>query len=182
VGRGRPVESTEHEHDDGERGGVITGRSYEPQLRALLEKMAPMQRGDLVTRATLAEWSGEAVDGHRMNGLIAALRKRLLKDRGIKLACERYRGYRLLPAGEQLRDGCMQMERAARMVRNGAKVAAAAPDAELSPRDRERKLSAVVAMAGMEAMLTKHVDTLDLLEERRAARRARELPGSATGA
>ena|GEM_PF-6887907 len=49
-------------------------------------------------------------------------------------------------------------------------------------RRGQRAPAAVVAMAGMEAMLTKHVDTLDLLEERRAARRARELPGSATGA
>lgn len=170
--------SEEHDHD-----GIIEGRSYEPQVRLLMERTAGMERGTLISRAQFAEWTGEAVDGHRLKGLIEAFCRRHLKERNIEIKAERLRGYRLALPTDQIDSGPQRTKKAEKQIRRGREAVAAVPDAELDAKQRDRKLRITTALASLEGSLRKHRDVFQEMKAAQAAKlRARQLPGPPTGA
>ncbi len=170
--------SDEHDHD-----GIIEGRSYEPQVRLLMDRTAGMQRGTLISRAQFAEWTGEAVDGHRLNGLIKAFCARHMKERNIEIKSERLRGYRLALPTDQIDSGSQRLTKGLKQIRRGREAVAAVPDAELDAKQRDRKLRMSTALASLEGSLRKQRDVFQEMQAAQAAKlRARALPGPQPGA
>src|SRR5687767_8939308 len=83
---------------------VANGRSAEPSVRALVDAVG-LTRGTLVSHAQIEAIIGEPCTSTHYRSVIAAWRRRLLREFGVHLESQRGVGYTLVKAPEQLRAG-----------------------------------------------------------------------------
>lgn len=135
---------------------------------SVMQVLSSLNRGDVLLHEDAEQASGMARYSEHWGQLIAKLKGRMLRERGIALVSLKEIGYKLATTREQNEDVPVnRMRRAAKQVARGINELSALPPQELTPDEQSKRVARLNAMQADRAMLNRDRRAWDLLTRKK---------------